>query len=114
VKKIPPHEPEKISALPEDEQLMPENEPENILKIQLRSAFGTSRPFALFAFKTFKNLGHSNVFFQNLRPFTQFRADIRKSPAIHTVPLCSVLFRQKFFPTNNSRRYVPFTNSAFS
>jgi hypothetical protein len=30
-----PHEPEKMATFPEDERLMPENEPENILKIQV-------------------------------------------------------------------------------
>jgi hypothetical protein len=43
VKNFPPSEPEKKTTFPEDQRLMPENEPENILKIQLpaRATTGT-------------------------------------------------------------------------
>src|ERR1043165_2033609 len=82
-KKRPCHEPEKISALPEDERLKPENEPEKNLKIRL--SFRHS-PSAFFAFKNLQTFGHSNIF--NVLPsktFGHFN--------------CSALFR--FVPPKN-------------
>src|SRR3954469_14356631 len=61
--------PEKIRPLPEDQQLMPENEPEKNLKIQLpfspRLSASPSRSLRL---NPPRFLGHSHISIQNLRP----------------------------------------------
>ena len=57
---LPLNEPEKIATFPENQRLMPENEPEN------------------FRFTT-----------QNLAPFQTFNPNPQKYSAIQTVPLCS-------------------------
>jgi hypothetical protein len=92
-------EPEKMSTFPENERLMPENfrfVPEKNLKIQVPSSL-------LFAFSvTLSELGvPSSDLAHNLKKpaISTFPAVIPLKPsAIQTVPLCSALFRQKFFP----------------
>ena len=71
-----PREPEKIGALPEDEQLKPEREPE----------YSASRKNSVL------NLSHV----PSPAISTSSAIDRSKPSAISTVPLCSALFRQKF------------------
>jgi hypothetical protein len=101
--KTSPCEPENPATFPEDQQLMPENEPEKNLKMnlktQLYSAFRSlpdpSRSSQSLRFKPSKTSGHFNLFNQNPTPFQTFQPQTPKNPAIHTVPFCSALFRQK-------------------
>jgi hypothetical protein len=95
-------EPEKMTTLPENEELMPENEPEKNLKIQLRLK---RVQCAADCDANSKLLGHSNISLKNPPPFTQFQANTSKSPAIHTFRFCSALFRQKII-SRLSRRLV--------
>jgi hypothetical protein len=59
-------------TLPENQRLMPENEPEKNLKVQLRRNNSVLSP-------------------------------LQKPSAIHTVPFCSALFRQKFYLLSTER-----------
>ena len=96
-KKTSCHEPEKISAFPENERLKPENEPEKNLKIQVPLRNSQPRhPFALlpvFAFKPLCFFGQFNFSTQNSAPFQHFQPNRSKTPAIFPIqigiPLCS-------------------------
>jgi hypothetical protein len=100
-------EPEKMSTLSEDQQLMPKNEPEKNLKIQLPfSPTPSASPSRSLRLNPPRFLGHFHISIENLWPFPQSQASRSKSPAISTVPLCSALFRQNFLPAIFASRFA--------
>jgi hypothetical protein len=81
--KPPIREPEKNDTKPEDERLMPENEPENCLKMRKRASYCMSRAsIARTCPKSPRHFHNFNLQSQNPRPFQLFRF----------VPLFSVKF----------------------
>src|SRR4051812_28656898 len=102
-KKFGCREPEKIPTLPEDQQLMPENEPEKNLKIQLlvrtSSVSGRLRSPRSLRLKPLRFFGHFHISTQNPPPFQRFQSNPSKKPRHFN---CSALFRfvpPKIFPS---------------
>jgi len=105
IEKFPLPEPEKMTTLPEDEGLMPENKPEKNLKIQLRSGFRSVRSPLPPNLKPLNFLGHSHNFErtpQKAPPFTLFRF----------VPLCSVKkFISRFYRSTKPGSILQWSNN---